>query len=122
MKNKDKKKSSNIFQSSKKINNLYTGTYDLNDIMVLAVDGCLVHVDQEQGRLIFFHSIPTLSLNNCKNEKKLNKCTIELRMTSTTLKIINEIIRLEIQACENEQHCCKKKDFKNKNLENFMFG
>ena len=117
-----KKKSEGLFNSSKIIKDVYDARYDLSQLQILTVDGVLPFLDSEESRLLFFHNIPSVAINNDKEEKSLNKCLVEIRMTTPTLRMISSIINYELEYYEKNQHDDRKCELKTKNYEHYMFG
>ena len=120
--NTDKKRSKGLFHSSKVIKDVYDAKYDVSQLQILTADGLLPFIDHEESRLLFFHNIPSVAINNDKEEKSLNKCLVEIRMTTPTLRMISSIINYELECYEKNQHDDRKCELKAKNYEHHMFG
>ena len=118
--NRDKLKPS--FKSSKILKDIYDAKYDLSQLRILTVDGVLPFLDSDESRLLFFHNIPSVAINNEEEQQSLNVCSIELRMSTETLQLIYDILSYELQRVENNQEQNKKNEMKVKNHEHFMFG
>lgn len=121
-KSNNKKESKCIFQSSKTIKNIYDAKYDLSQLQILTVDGVIPFIDSEESRLLFFHNIPSVAINDDEEKKCLNICLAEIRMTTPTLRMINELLSYELQCFEKNHSDDKNCELKIKNHENFMFG
>ena len=119
-----KKEAKGLFQSSSILKSIYDAKYDLSQLKILTVDGVIPFLDSDGSRLLFFHSIPSIAINNDEEEKCLNKCLVEIRMSTPTLKMISDILNYELQCFENEQRDNKKCELKDKNDETgqWMFG
>ena len=70
--------------------------YDMSRLQVFAIDGVLTHLDEEEGRLIFFTNISSVGDVNKKEKELRNKCVVELRTTPSCMKRIFSIISGEI--------------------------
>lgn len=67
--------------------------YDTSGLEILNVDGVMVHVDDEEGRLMFFISVPSVGNADAELPKKiLNRCLVELRMPKSIFMNITDSI------------------------------
>jgi hypothetical protein len=118
----DEKEAKGLFHSSKILKDVYDAKYDLSQLQILTVDGILPFLDSDEARLLFFHNIPSVAINSDKEEKSLNRCLVEIRMTIPTLKMIYDIITFELGCFQKNQHDDRKCELKTKNYEHYMFG
>lgn len=68
--------------------------FDITELQVLSVDGVLVDINIEEGRLLFYTTGPSIKVKDNKEEDQssINKCRVELRMpTSTLVDIVHTI-------------------------------
>ena len=126
MKDKNNKKGTDgLFKSSKIIESIFDAKYDLSQLQILSADGLIPFIDStgcEGARLLFFQNIPSVAINTDKQEKSLNRCLVEIRISISTLKMISEIINYELQCFEKDLHDDRKCELKTKNYEHYMFG
>ena len=124
MKDKNNKKGTDgLFKSSKIIESIFDAKYDLSQLQILSADGLIPFIDStgcEGARLLFFQNIPSVAINTDKQEKSLNRCLVEIRISISTLKMISEIINYELECFENAR--CDKAKCGTKNNEHVMFG
>jgi len=121
-KNGNKKELQRSIKSSKILKDIYDAKYDLSQLRIVTVDGVLPFIDSEEARLLFFHNIPSLSINNDRDEENLNKCLVEIRMTTPTLQMISEILNYELQCFKKNKDNDKNGNIENKYSEQYMFG
>lgn len=118
----DQKECMDLFHSSKLLKNVFDAKYDLSQLQILTVDGVLPFLDFNEARLLFFHNIPSVAINNDKEEKSINRCLVELRMTPSTLKMISDIITFELECFEKNKHDDRNCELKTKKFEHQMFA
>ena len=85
--------------------------YDLSDLEILAVDGCLVHYSKESGSMLWFVNRPSVESEKEDDGKMHNKVLVEMRMRPSSLKFIAGLIVEKIQSYESKD---KTEEFINK--------
>ena len=90
-------------KKKKEQKDVYDVEYDTRDVQIMSVDGALADIDNEQGRLLFFHEIPVIETENGAKRHYRKKCKVELRMTSSQLKEVAKLIAVQILCFESEK-------------------
>ena len=101
-----KVKEVNIMEENKnKQKEMYDVEYDMDDVQVLSVDGALVDINEEVGRLLFFHELPVVEIRRKNGAKQhfRKKCKVELRMTASQLREVAKLIAVQILCFESEK-------------------
>ena len=63
--------------------------FDTAKVQVFSVDGCIPYIDREEGRIMFFTNVSSISDDeHDDNNTKYSQCPVELRMTPSTMQRI----------------------------------
>jgi hypothetical protein len=92
-------------ENKNKQKEMYDVEYDMDDVQVLSVDGALVDIGEEIGRLLFFHELPVVEIQreNVAKQHFRKKCKVELRMTASQLREVAKLIAIQILCFESEK-------------------
>lgn len=92
-------------EKKKEQKEMYDVEYDMDDVQVLSVDGALVDIGEEIGRLLFFHEMPVVEIQRKNGAKQhfRKKCKVELRMTASQLRGIAKLIAAQVLCFESEK-------------------
>ena len=73
--------------------------YDTSELKIFSIDGALVHLDTQEGRLLCFVCYPDVESNGSEKGKPdiYNKCLCEIRCTAATLRYIANSLVEEIE-------------------------
>ena len=73
--------------------------FDTAKVQVFSVDGCIPYIDSEEGRIMFFTNVSSISDDeDDDNNTKYSQCPVELRMKASVMQRILSSLAKEVLA------------------------